>query len=292
MVKSMTGYGHTEGIFGTKRVVAEIRSVNHRYADYSIKVPRYYGFLEDMVRKYVSQYISRGKVDVYISVESYGDSDRQIILNGALAQSYIEALGRLRDDFSLKDDISVSSVARFNDIFQSERKEENADEIWQTVLMALKPAAEQFIQMREREGERMAADVRARAAYMLTLVEKVEERSPQRVEEYRQRLTNKLLEILEARDIDESRILTEAAIYADRVAVDEETVRLRSHFTELEGILSLGEPAGRKLDFLIQEMNREINTIGSKANDIETAKIVVELKAELEKMREQVQNIE
>ena len=292
LVKSMTGYGHTEGIFGTKRVVAEIRSVNHRYADYSIKVPRYYGFLEDMVRKYVSQYISRGKVDVYISVESYGDSDRQIILNGALAQSYIEALGRLRDDFSLKDDISVSSVARFNDIFQSERKEENADEIWQTVLMALKPAAEQFIQMREREGERMAADVRARAAYMLTLVEKVEERSPQRVEEYRQRLTNKLLEILEARDIDESRILTEAAIYADRVAVDEETVRLRSHFTELEGILSSGEPAGRKLDFIIQEMNREINTIGSKANDIETAKIVVELKAELEKMREQVQNIE
>ena len=292
LVKSMTGYGHTEGIFGTKRVVAEIRSVNHRYADYNIKVPRYYGFLEDMVRKYVSQYISRGKVDVYISVESYGDSDRQIILNGALAQSYIEALGRLRDDFSLKDDISVSSVARFNDIFQSERKEENADEIWQTVLMALKPAAEQFIQMREREGERMAADVRTRAAYMLTLVEKVEERSPQRVEEYRQRLTNKLLEILEARDIDESRILTEAAIYADRVAVDEETVRLRSHFTELEGILSSGEPAGRKLDFLIQEMNREINTIGSKANDIETAKIVVELKAELEKMREQVQNIE
>lgn len=292
MVKSMTGYGHEEGIFGSKRVVAEIRSVNHRYADYNIKVPRYYGFLEDMARKYVSQYISRGKVDVFISVESYSDTDRQITLNSALAQSYIEALRQMRDEFNLADDISVSSVARFSDIFQSERKEEDADEIWQIVLQALKPALEQFIQMREREGERMAADVRQRGEYMLTLVSDVERRSPERVSEYRERLKSKLMEVLESSDIDEARILTEAAIYADKVAVDEETVRLRSHFAELERILSSGEPAGRKLDFLIQEMNREINTIGSKANDIQTAKIVVELKAELEKMREQVQNIE
>lgn len=288
----MTGYGHEEGIFGSKRVVAEIRSVNHRYADYNIKVPRYYGFLEDMARKYVSQYISRGKVDVFISVESYSDTDRQITLNSALAQSYIEALRQMRDEFNLADDISVSSVARFSDIFQSERKEEDADEIWQIVLQALKPALEQFIQMREREGERMAADVRQRGEYMLTLVSDVERRSPERVSEYRERLKSKLMEVLESSDIDEARILTEAAIYADKVAVDEETVRLRSHFAELERILSSGEPAGRKLDFLIQEMNREINTIGSKANDIQTAKIVVELKAELEKMREQVQNIE
>lgn len=292
MVKSMTGYGHEEGIFGSKRVVAEIRSVNHRYADYNIKVPRYYGFLEDMARKYVSQYISRGKVDVFISVESYSDTDRQITLNSALAQSYIEALRQMRDEFNLADDISVSSVARFSDIFHSERKEEDADEIWQIVLQALKPALEQFIQMREREGERMAADVRQRGEYMLTLVSDVERRSPERVSEYRERLKSKLMEVLESSDIDEARILTEAAIYADKVAVDEETVRLRSHFAELERILSSGEPAGRKLDFLIQEMNREINTIGSKANDIQTAKIVVELKAELEKMREQVQNIE
>ncbi len=288
----MTGYGHVEGVFEGKRVVAEIRSVNHRYADYNIKVPRYYGFLEDMARKYVSTYINRGKVDVYISVESYGETDKQITLNSALASSYIDALRQIRDEFGVIDDISVSSVARFNDIFLSERKEEDAEQIWQTVLCALEPAVEQFVQMREREGERMLEDVKQRADFMLSLVSEVEKRSPERVEEYRERLYAKMAEVLEASDIDESRILAEAAIYADKVAVDEETVRLRSHFTELDTILSSGEPAGRKLDFLIQEINREINTIGSKANDMQTAKIVVDLKAELEKMREQVQNIE
>lgn len=288
----MTGYGRTEGIFGTKKVLAEIRSVNHRFADYNIKVPRHYGFLEDKVRAYVSGYISRGKVDVYISVESYGDSDKQVTLNSALAESYLDALRRLRDEFSLQDDISVSTVARFSDIFLSERKEEDAEEIWQTVLLALAPAVEQFVQMRAREGERMLADLKSRADAMLAMVGEVERRSPERVTEYRQRLYDKLMEVLGTSGIDEARILTEAALYADKVAVDEETVRLRSHFTEMERILSSGEPAGRKLDFLIQEINREINTIGSKANDIETAKLVVDLKAELEKMREQVQNIE
>ena len=281
-----------EGIFGTKKVLAEIRSVNHRFADYNIKVPRHYGFLEDKVRGYVSKYISRGKVDVYISIESYGDSDKQVTLNSALAESYLEALKKLRDEFSLKDDISVSSVSRFGDIFLSERKEEDAEEVWQTVLLALAPAVEQFVRMREREGERMLADLQNRAAAMLAMVGDVEVRSPERVAEYRQRLSDKLQEVLSTSGIDEARILTEAAIYADKVAVDEETVRLRSHFTELDRILTSGEPAGRKLDFLIQEINREINTIGSKANDIQTAKIVVDLKAELEKMREQVQNIE
>lgn len=281
-----------EGIFGTKKVLAEIRSVNHRFADYNIKVPRHYGFLEDKVRGYVSKYISRGKVDVYISIESYGDSDKQVTLNSALAESYLEALKKLRDEFSLKDDISVSSVSRFSDIFLSERKEEDAEEVWQTVLLALAPAVEQFVRMREREGERMLADLQNRAAAMLSMVGDVEARSPERVAEYRQRLYDKLQEVLSTSGIDEARILTEAAIYADKVAVDEETVRLRSHFTELDRILASGEPAGRKLDFLIQEINREINTIGSKANDIQTAKIVVDLKAELEKMREQVQNIE
>lgn len=158
----MTGYGRTEGIFGTKKVLAEIRSVNHRFADYNIKVPRHYGFLEDKVRAYVSGYISRGKVDVYISVESYGDSDKQVTLNSALAESYLDALRRLRDEFSLQDDISVSTVARFSDIFLSERKEEDAEEIWQTVLLALAPAVEQFVQMRAREGERMLADLKGR----------------------------------------------------------------------------------------------------------------------------------
>ena len=288
----MTGYGHIEGIFETKRIVCEVRSVNHRYADYNIKVPRYYGFLEDMVRKYVSEYISRGKVDVYVSVESYVDSDKQILVNEALAQSYIEALTKIRDSFGVKDDISVSTVSRFNDIFISERKQEDADEIWRLVKEALEGAMEQFISMREREGERMLADIKSRSEYMLSLVGEVERRSPERVEQYQNRLRAKLEEVLSSSNIDETRIITEAAIYADKVAVDEETVRLRSHFTELDTILSSGEPAGRKLDFLIQEINREINTIGSKANDVQTAKIVVDLKAELEKMREQVQNIE
>ncbi len=288
----MTGYGHVEGIFETKRIVCEVRSVNHRYADYNIKVPRYYGFLEDMVRKYVSEYISRGKVDVYVSVESYVDSDKQILVNEALAQSYIEALTKIRDSFGVKDDISVSTVSRFNDIFISERKQEDADEIWRLVKEALEGAMEQFISMREREGERMLADIKSRSEYMLSLVGEVERRSPERVEQYQNRLRAKLEEVLSSSNIDETRIITEAAIYADKVAVDEETVRLRSHFTELDTILSSGEPAGRKLDFLIQEINREINTIGSKANDVQTAKIVVDLKAELEKMREQVQNIE
>lgn len=292
LIKSMTGYGHVEGVFEGKKIVAEIRSVNHRYADYNIKVPRYYGFLEDMVRKYISKYIARGKVDVFVSVESYEDSDKQIILNGALAKSYIDALSKIRDDFGLKDDISVSTVARFNDIFLSERKEEDEQYIWQIVLKALEGAVEKFVQMRTREGERMLSDIKEKEECMLRLVGEVETHSPERVNEYQKRLYAKLNEVLEGKDIDEARILTEAAIYADKVAVDEETVRLRSHFTELDRILASNEPAGRKLDFLIQEINREINTIGSKANDIQTAKIVVELKAELEKMREQVQNIE
>ena len=288
----MTGYGHVEGIYEDKRIVTEVRSVNHRYADYNIKVPRCYGFLEEEARKFVSEYISRGKVDVYISVESYGDTDKQIILNEALASSYIDALRTIRDTFDVRDDISVSSVARFNEIFISERKEEDAEHIWELVKQPLSEAIAQFISMREREGERMLADIKSRSEYMLSLVEEVEKRSPERVKEYRERLYAKLEEVLSSSNIDETRIITEAAIYADKVAVDEETVRLRSHFTELDTILASGEPAGRKLDFLIQEINREINTIGSKANDVATAKIVVDLKAELEKMREQVQNIE
>jgi len=288
----MTGYARVEGIFENKKVLAEIRSVNHRYADYNIKVPRYYGFLEENVRKFVSGYVSRGKIDVYIAMESCGETDREITVNLPLAGSYVEALRTLQDEFGLAGDITVSSLARYSDIFSAERKQEDADEIWNTVLMALKPAMEQYAAMREREGLRMVEDIRARAAAMLGMVGEVELRSPQCVVEHRNRLETKLKEVLSSTTIDEGRILTEAAIFADKIAVAEETVRLRSHFVELETILAAPEPSGKKLDFLIQEINREINTIGSKANDIEIARIVVDLKAELEKMREQVQNIE
>lgn len=292
MIKSMTGYGRCEKVDGGKKILAEIKSVNHRYSDYSIKVPRCYGFLEEKVRTFVSQYITRGKVDVYINIESYEESDKDIILNEELAGEYIKALYELRDKFSLKDDITVCSVARYTEIFKSERRDEDEETLWQSVKGVLGEAVEMFVKMREREGERINADLVQRVEYMKTLASEIDRRSPETVEEYKNRLYNKIKEVLGDRSIDEGRVLTEVAIFADKVAVNEETVRLASHFEEFFGILSSNEPAGRKLDFLIQEINREINTIGSKASDIKIAKIVVELKAELEKLREQIQNIE
>ena len=288
----MTGYGRFEGIIGTKKVLAEIRSVNHRFADFNIKVPRSYGFLEEKVRSFLSEYINRGKVDVYLAMESYSDTDRDVILNEPLAKSYIEALCTLRDKFNLKDDISVSSVARINDIFDMERKQEDAEEIWEVAKEGLSAAVADFVAMRKREGERLYRDLEEKRDNMKALAAEIEKNAPERVEAYRQRLTAKLEEVLSSTDIDEARILTEAAIFADKVAIDEETVRLASHFEEFDKIINASEPAGRKLDFLIQEINREINTIGSKANDLDISKVVVAFKAELEKLREQIQNVE
>ena len=292
MLKSMTGYGRQESIVGGKKILAEIRSVNQRFTDYNIKVPRHMGFLEDKARGFVSEYITRGKVDIYISVESYEEADKEVLLNEALAKNYIDVLYELRDKFNLKDDISVSQVARFTDIFKTQRLEEDQEEIWEAVKSVLAEAVDSFVSMREREGERIEKDLIARIEYMKTLAMKVDERSPETVNEYKERLYAKVKELLENREIDEGRILTEVAIFADKVAVNEETVRLSSHFEEFANIISANEPAGRKLDFIIQEINREVNTIGSKAQDIEIAKIVVELKGEIEKLREQVQNIE
>ncbi len=288
----MTGYGRFEGIIGTKKVLAEIRSVNHRFADYNIKVPRSYGFLEEKVRNFLSDYINRGKVDVYLAIESYSDTDRDVVLNEPLAKSYIEALRTLRERFDLKDDISVSSVARINDIFDMERKQEDAEEIWAVAKEGLGAAVSDFVAMREREGERLYRDLEEKRDNMKALAAEIEKNAPERVEAYRQRLIEKLEEVLNSNDIDEARILTEAAIFADKVAIDEETVRLASHFEEFDKIINSSEPAGRKLDFLIQEINREINTIGSKANDLDISKVVVSFKAELEKLREQIQNVE
>ena len=292
VLKSMTGYGRNEAIEGGKKILCEIKSVNHRYSDYSIKVPKYYGFLEDKVREFVSKHVSRGKIDVYIGIESYAEADKEIVVNKELARSYLEALYSLRDEFNLRDDISVNSVSRYPDIFVQERKAEDEEEIWQNVKTVLEPALISFTEMREREGERIQKDLEARVCYMKTLAAKIEERSPETVREYRERLYEKIKDVLENREIDDARVLTEVAIFADKVAVNEEMVRLSSHFEEFFGICQSGEPAGRKLDFLIQEINREINTTGSKASDIEIAKIVVDLKAETEKLREQIQNIE
>ncbi len=288
----MTGYGRNEAIQGGKKILCEIKSVNHRYCDYSIKVPKYYGFLEDRVRGFVSEHISRGKVDIYIAVESYEEADKVISVNSELAKSYAAALAKLRDELELRDDISVMSLARFPDIFIQERKEEDEEEIWQSVRAVLEPAVEAFTSMRRREGGRIEEDLKARIEYMKSLASKIEERSPETVAEYQKRLYDKISEVLENREIDDARVLTEVALFADKIAVNEEMVRLASHFEEFYQIVGANEPAGRKLDFLIQEINREINTTGSKANDIEIARLVVDLKAETEKLREQIQNIE
>lgn len=292
MLKSMTGYGRQETVTEGKKILVEIKSVNHRFSDYNIKVPRHLGFLEDRVRKYASENVTRGKIDIYVAVESYDEADKDITLNEELARNYIEVLKELRDKFGLCDDISVSNVARYTDIFKTERREEDQEEIWRLVRSVMSEALDAFVAMREREGERIERDLRERIALMSELAKKVDERSPQTVAEYRDKLYIKIKELLEDREIDEARVLTEVAIFADKVAVNEETVRLSSHFEEFYQILDSGEPAGRKLDFLIQEINREVNTIGSKANDIEIAKIVVTLKGEIEKLREQIQNIE
>ena len=284
MLKSMTGYGRREAVTEGKKILVEIKSVNHRYSDYNIKVQRHLGFLEDKIRKYVSSSITRGKVDIYLNVENYETADKQITLNKEIAKNYIDVLYQLRDEFGLKDDITVSNVASNPDIFSTERVEEDEEALWNTVKTVLDGALSDFIAMREREGERID--------YMRTLVKEVDERSPQTVKEYSGKLYEKIKEVLDGKEIDEARILTEVAIYADKVAVNEETVRLGSHFEEFDTIINSGSPAGRKLDFLIQEINREVNTIGSKASDIEIAKTVVTLKGEIEKLREQIQNIE
>ncbi len=292
MLKSMTGYGRNEAVTDGKKILVEIKSVNHRYSDYNIKLPRHMGFLEDKIRKYVSSCVTRGKVDIYINVEYYETADKEIILNKEIAKNYIEVLKQLRDEFSLEDDITVSKVAQNPDIFLIERVEEDEDKLWESVKCVLDKALTAFVEMRSREGERIERDLRERIEYMGKLAKQIEERSPQTVKEYSDRLYEKIKEVLDGREIDESRILTEVAIYADKVAVNEETVRLASHFEEFYSIIDSGEPAGRRLDFLIQEINREVNTIGSKAGDIDIAKTVVTLKGEIEKLREQIQNIE
>ena len=292
MLKSMTGYGRHELVKDGKRINVEIKSVNHRYSDYNIKYPRSYAFLEDKIKKHAAKSITRGKVDIFLTIENYESTDEEIDINREAAKNYIEALKKLRDEFSLTDDITVMSVARNQDVFTVVKKEEDEETIWQNVRTALDSALSDFTDMRRREGERIQRDLEARVEYMKTLVKKVDERSPETVSEYKNRLYDKIKEVLEDREIDESRVLTEVAIFADKVAVNEETVRLASHFDEFYNIVSSGEPAGRRLDFLIQEINRETNTIGSKASDIEIAKLVVELKGEIEKLREQVQNIE
>lgn len=291
-MKSMTGYGRARQTLHERDITVELRAVNHRYLDINVKAPRIYGFLEDAVKTAVGRMIARGKVDVFISIDSSALGDVKISLNHKILESYLDALHEMRDRYELADDISVMRLARLPDVFSSEKQEADADELTKDVLEVLQAAGADFCTMREREGAKLRDDILSRGQTILKLVAEVEERSPKAVEEYRAKLTARMNEVLADTTIDPQRILAEAAVYADRTAVDEETVRLRSHMHQMEIMAAENRPIGRKLDFLVQEMNREANTIGSKANDMELAKIVVDIKSEIEKIREQVQNIE
>ncbi|MBS6545854.1 MAG: YicC family protein [Clostridiaceae bacterium] len=291
-MKSMTGYGRARAATDGREIMVELRAVNHRYLDVNVKCPRGYGFLEEALKKATGARISRGKVDIFVAVTDMGAQETAIVLNKELAQGYLKALTELRDTLHLHDDISVMSIARMPDVLVSERLEVDAEALTAAVLDVFAQAVDEFDVMRGREGEKMAADVAGRMQTILGLVEEVEKRSPERVTAYRERLEKRMNEILADTTVDPQRILTEAAIFADKTAVDEETVRLRSHLDQLALMLADEKPVGRKLDFLVQEMNREANTIGSKANDTVLANLVISLKAEIEKIREQIQNIE
>ena len=292
MIKSMTGYGRGEAVLHGRPITVEVRSVNNRYLDCTVKLPRIYVFAEDAIKAAVQSHISRGKVDVFITIGPSESGDVSISVNRPVADGYYAALCALRDAYGLKDDISVSLMSRFQDVFLVEKTQEDLEAVSADICSVLELALRDFDAMRLREGEKLGQDVLSRAAAIEGLVSKVEVRSPGIVADYRARLTAKMAEVLQSTQLDESRILTEAAIYADKVSVDEETVRLRSHLSQLRHLLQQEGAIGRKLDFLIQEFNREANTIGSKCNDIETAGYVVDIKAEIEKIREQIQNME
>ena len=292
MIKSMTGYGRAVETVNGREFTVELRSVNNRYLDCSVRLPRILSFGEEAVKQAVKASVSRGKVDVFITVRSEAGDEVQVTLNQNVLKGYLDAMHQMVADFGVKDDISVSTVSRLPDVFVLEKPQVDEDQLLADLMGVVAKALESYDAMRCTEGEALDRDLRSRGDTILELVAKVEEGNAQTVIDYRTRLENKLREVLENTAIDESRILTEAAIFADKVAVDEETVRLRSHLKQMNTMLSGGGAVGRKLDFLLQEMNREANTIGSKCTDVNLARIVVDIKAELEKIREQTQNIE
>ena len=292
MVKSMTGYGRAREMRNGRDITVEVRSVNNRYLDCTVKMPRAYIFAEDRMKARVQQAISRGKVDVFVTIDASAADAAVVAVNEPLARGYYDALTRLKTMFDLSGDITPEVLAKFPDVLAVTKAEEDVEAIAADICAVLDDALAAYNAMRAVEGEKLAADVAGRITTIEAVVGKVEERSPQTVAAYRQRLEAKMQEVLQSTAIDESRILTEAAIFADKIAVDEETVRLRSHIAQLQAMLVSGEPVGRKLDFLIQEVNRECNTIGSKCNDLTIAQDVVNMKAEVEKIREQVQNME
>lgn len=292
MIKSMTGYGKSEQTIDSLNVTVEIKSVNHRYFEFSARVPREYGFLEEKLKKYCNSLITRGKVECYVSVEDLEEREMEVNVNETLAAGYVKALKELSERFGLKDDISVVTLSRYPDVITLHKASEDEERIWNAVKTVAETAVSKFIEMRETEGGKLRGDILSRADYIIECVEFIEGRSPETVREYNEKLKQRMKELLGDAAVDEQRLLNEAAIYADKIAVDEETVRLRSHISQLREFMNSSEAIGRKLDFLVQEINREANTIGSKAQDVDIAKKVIAIKAEVEKIREQVQNIE
>lgn len=275
-----------------KTIIVEIKSVNHRYYEFTSRVPRSCGYLDEKLKSFIQGQVSRGKIDVSVSIQSDGISDEKIEVNSEVAKGYITALRRANEELGLEDDLTLSRIMRLPDIFDVKKIEEDEETVWNEVKSVAEKALERFIAMREAEGEKMREDILSRLDYITELVKKIEKKSPETTEKYRKKLFDKITEVLKDTNVDEQRILTEAAIFSEKTAVDEETVRLRSHINQCREMLSMNEAVGRKLDFLIQEFNREANTIGSKCQDIEITKVVVDLKSEIEKIREQVQNIE
>lgn len=292
MIKSMTGFGRAVAETDGYVITVEIKSVNHRYFEFSSRIPRQYGFLDDKLKSYINSRVSRGKVECYVSIEALNTEAAQVVVNNTLASAYVSALKEISANYDLKEDFGASTVARFQDVLVVKKADEDEEKIWSYVKSVTDTALDKFIAMRTVEGAKMKNDISSRADYILSCVEYIEKRSPETVKEYNDKLVERVHDLIGDVSLDEGRIIQEVAIYADKVAVAEETVRLRSHLDQLKAFINSDEPVGRKMDFLVQEINRETNTIGSKANDVDIARKVVDIKAEVEKIREQIQNIE
>lgn len=292
MLRSMTGYGRSENIIDGRHIIFEIKSVNHKFFECNARLPRSCMFLEDKLKTLVQGKISRGKVDVFLQLETLESTDTEVLVNHSLASAYVKALRELKEEYSLPDEVSLSLLARCPDLLSVRKAQEDEDALWAAVAEVAEAAIESFLEMRKSEGVRLQKDILEKAGHLEALVDEVEKITPETVAEYRERLQTKIEEMLGANHFDEQRVLTEVAVFADKVAVDEETVRLRSHIRQLRQLSESEEPVGRKIDFLVQEMNREANTIGSKSVNSKIAYLVVDMKSEIEKIREQIQNVE
>lgn len=292
MIKSMTGYGRCEVASEEQKISIEIKSVNHRYLDANIKMPKKLSFFEASMRNVIKEYIERGKVDIFVNYEDYTDSNYAVKYNPDIAKTYVQYIAKMAEDFGLDNDLKATSLSRFPEVLTLEEQEVDETELWASVEKALRGALEQFVESRIKEGENLKTDIISKLDNMLLNVSHIEERAPKIIEEYHNKLVNKVSEYVSELSIDESRILTEVTIFTDKICVDEEIVRLRSHIQGMKDSLIAGGSLGRKLDFIAQEMNREANTILSKANDLETSNYAIELKTDIEKVREQIQNIE